>query len=254
MPTDDTRFRIVFLPVPEQKAGKNRIHLDLTTTSIDDQQRNGRAVGRARRPPHRRRSGPGRRSCRARRPRRQRALRHRAGQLASSPTADVSDRSRATVRARSGTSGAKRSDGRWSGIRTKRPRSARRTAPVRSSPGVRRSPRRSAKNRLHLDIAPPADVDQRAEVDRLVCPRGDSNRHRPRRRRLGGHGRSRWQRVLRVEPPLARSATPCVYEAALSSSSMMVACSALASAEPVPPRPVVRPARSHAVDPRSFSR
>lgn len=25
-----------------------------------------------------------------------------------------------------------------------------------------------AKNRLHLDIAPPKDVDQRAEVDRLV--------------------------------------------------------------------------------------
>jgi Glyoxalase-like domain len=37
VPTDDTRFRIRFLPVPEQKAGKNRIHLDLTTTSVDDQ-------------------------------------------------------------------------------------------------------------------------------------------------------------------------------------------------------------------------
>lgn len=37
VPTDDTRFQILFEPVPEQKAGKNRIHLDLTTTSIDDQ-------------------------------------------------------------------------------------------------------------------------------------------------------------------------------------------------------------------------
>ncbi len=37
VPTDDTRFRIRFLPVPEEKAGKNRIHLDLTTTSLDDQ-------------------------------------------------------------------------------------------------------------------------------------------------------------------------------------------------------------------------
>ena len=37
VPTDDTRFRILFLAVPEQKAGKNRIHLDLTSTSIDDQ-------------------------------------------------------------------------------------------------------------------------------------------------------------------------------------------------------------------------
>jgi predicted enzyme related to lactoylglutathione lyase len=37
VPTDGTRFRILFLPVPGKKAGKNRIHLDLTTTSIDDQ-------------------------------------------------------------------------------------------------------------------------------------------------------------------------------------------------------------------------
>src|SRR5207244_6026175 len=36
VPTDDTRFRSLFLPVPEEKAGKNRIHLDLTSTSIDD--------------------------------------------------------------------------------------------------------------------------------------------------------------------------------------------------------------------------
>ena len=37
VPTDGTRFGIVFEPVPETKSGKNRIHLDLTTTSIDDQ-------------------------------------------------------------------------------------------------------------------------------------------------------------------------------------------------------------------------
>jgi predicted enzyme related to lactoylglutathione lyase len=37
MPTDGTRFGILFEPVPEQKAGQNRIHLDLTTTSLDDQ-------------------------------------------------------------------------------------------------------------------------------------------------------------------------------------------------------------------------
>jgi catechol 2,3-dioxygenase-like lactoylglutathione lyase family enzyme len=34
---DDPGFRILFLPVPEKKVGKNRVHLDLTTTSIDDQ-------------------------------------------------------------------------------------------------------------------------------------------------------------------------------------------------------------------------
>src|SRR5207247_3201623 len=37
VPRDDTRFRIEFPAVPETKAGKNRIHLDLTSTSIDDQ-------------------------------------------------------------------------------------------------------------------------------------------------------------------------------------------------------------------------
>jgi predicted enzyme related to lactoylglutathione lyase len=38
VPTDGTRFSILFALVPEQKEGKNRLHLDLTTTSIDDQQ------------------------------------------------------------------------------------------------------------------------------------------------------------------------------------------------------------------------
>jgi hypothetical protein len=37
VPTDDTRFRVEFAAVPERKVGKNRIHLDLTTTSLDDQ-------------------------------------------------------------------------------------------------------------------------------------------------------------------------------------------------------------------------
>ena len=37
VPTDDTSFGILFEPVPEQKVNKNRIHLDLTSTSIDDQ-------------------------------------------------------------------------------------------------------------------------------------------------------------------------------------------------------------------------
>jgi predicted enzyme related to lactoylglutathione lyase len=37
VPSDDTSFRILFLPVPETKGGKNRLHLDLTTTSIHDQ-------------------------------------------------------------------------------------------------------------------------------------------------------------------------------------------------------------------------
>jgi len=37
VPTDGTRFELDFALVPEAKVGKNRIHLDLTSTSIDDQ-------------------------------------------------------------------------------------------------------------------------------------------------------------------------------------------------------------------------
>jgi hypothetical protein len=37
VPTDDTSSRIVFRPVPEPKVGRSRIHLDLTTTSVEDQ-------------------------------------------------------------------------------------------------------------------------------------------------------------------------------------------------------------------------
>jgi hypothetical protein len=50
VPTDDTRFQILFEPVPEQKSGQNRLHLDLTTTSIDDQSETIARFGRAR--PH----------------------------------------------------------------------------------------------------------------------------------------------------------------------------------------------------------
>ena len=38
VPTDGTRFGLLFLPVPETKSGPNRLHLDLTTTSIADQE------------------------------------------------------------------------------------------------------------------------------------------------------------------------------------------------------------------------
>jgi len=39
LPTDGTRFRLEFVPVPESKVGRNRLHLDLTTTSLEDQER-----------------------------------------------------------------------------------------------------------------------------------------------------------------------------------------------------------------------
>jgi predicted enzyme related to lactoylglutathione lyase len=37
IPTDGTRFEILFEPVQEKKTSQNNIHLDLTTTSIEDQ-------------------------------------------------------------------------------------------------------------------------------------------------------------------------------------------------------------------------
>ena len=44
LPTDGTSFGILFLPVPGQKPGQNRLHLDLTTTSIEDQQETVRSL------------------------------------------------------------------------------------------------------------------------------------------------------------------------------------------------------------------
>jgi len=38
LPNDDTGFRIRFLPTEEQKAGQNRMHFDLTSASLEDQQ------------------------------------------------------------------------------------------------------------------------------------------------------------------------------------------------------------------------
>jgi hypothetical protein len=37
VPMDATSFRLLFRPVAHEKIGQNRIHLDLTTTSVDDQ-------------------------------------------------------------------------------------------------------------------------------------------------------------------------------------------------------------------------
>jgi len=38
LPSDDTRFRIRFLPSRERKVGQNRMHFDLTSTSLEHQQ------------------------------------------------------------------------------------------------------------------------------------------------------------------------------------------------------------------------
>ena len=38
LPSDDTGFRLRFLPTQEQKTGPNQMHFDLTSTSLEDQQ------------------------------------------------------------------------------------------------------------------------------------------------------------------------------------------------------------------------
>jgi hypothetical protein len=38
VPSDDTGFRLRFLLTREQKTSQNRMHFDLTSTSLDDQQ------------------------------------------------------------------------------------------------------------------------------------------------------------------------------------------------------------------------
>ncbi|MGH3357946.1 MAG: VOC family protein [Nocardioidaceae bacterium] len=38
-PSDDTGYRIRFLPTQKQKVGRNRMHFDLTSTSLEEQQR-----------------------------------------------------------------------------------------------------------------------------------------------------------------------------------------------------------------------
>jgi len=46
LPSDDTGFRIRFLPTREPKSGPNPMHFDLTSTSLDDQQQTvARSIG-----------------------------------------------------------------------------------------------------------------------------------------------------------------------------------------------------------------
>jgi predicted enzyme related to lactoylglutathione lyase len=46
LPSDDTGFRIRFLPTEEQKVGQNQMHLELTSPSLEDQEQTvARALG-----------------------------------------------------------------------------------------------------------------------------------------------------------------------------------------------------------------
>jgi predicted enzyme related to lactoylglutathione lyase len=168
VPTDDTTFRILFLPVPEQKAGTNRLHLDLTTTSIDDQKETvARLV----------------------------ELGARHIDIGQSPDeghvvlADPEGNEFCVIEpdnsflADCGRFGSITCDGTrevgyfwsealgwpmvWDQDEETAIRSPDGTGPFITWGGPPLAPK-IAKNRLHLDIAPPDHVDQQAEVDRLV--------------------------------------------------------------------------------------
>jgi predicted enzyme related to lactoylglutathione lyase len=168
VPTDGTRFRILFLPVPDAKTSQNRLHLDLTTSSIDDQsERVARLVALGashidigQRPDegHVVLADPeGNEFCVIEPGNNFLAGCERLGAINCDGTKEVGyfwsealgwplvwDQNEETaIRAPDGTGPLIT----WSG------------PPLMPKPG---------KNRLHLDIAPPEHGDQRAEVDRLV--------------------------------------------------------------------------------------
>jgi catechol 2,3-dioxygenase-like lactoylglutathione lyase family enzyme len=168
VPTDGTRFRILFEPVPNAKTGQNRNHLDLTTTSVDDQ---NETVSRLI------------------------ALGARHVDIGQGPDethvvlADPEGNEFCIIEptnnflADCGRLGAINCDGSsatgyfwsaalgwplvWDQDGETAIRAPDGTGPIITWSGPPLIPK-VAKNRLHLDIAPPADGDQRAEVDRLV--------------------------------------------------------------------------------------
>jgi catechol 2,3-dioxygenase-like lactoylglutathione lyase family enzyme len=167
LPSDDTGFRIEFFPTEEPKTGPNRMHLDLTSTSLEDQQLTvarslglgARHIDIGQRPadPHVVLADPeGNEFCVIEPGNNFLADCGFIGALACDGSQDVGyfwrealgwplvwDQDQETA-IRSPGGGPKIT---WGG------------PPVRPKTG---------KNRLHFDIAPPADGDQQAEVDRLV--------------------------------------------------------------------------------------
>lgn len=168
VPSDGTRFEILIAPVPEEKAGKNRIHLDLTTASIDDQNETVRRlidigarhvdIGQRPEEPHVVLADPeGNEFC-VIEP--QNSFLAGCGRLGSI----TCDGSPAVGHFWSDALG-------WPLVWDQDDETAIR-APDGKGPFITWGPPlppKAHKNRLHLDIAPPPDGDQQAEVDRLTA-------------------------------------------------------------------------------------
>ena len=167
VPMDDTRFRIEFQAVPEQKAGKNRIHLDLTSTSIDDQKETVERlvelgarhidIGQGPDDGHVVLADPeGNEFCVIEPDNSFLADCGRFGSITCDGTREV---------------GYFWSEALGWPLVWDQDQEAAIRAPDGTGPFITWGPPlppKITKNRLHLDIAPPGHVDQRAEVDRLV--------------------------------------------------------------------------------------
>jgi predicted enzyme related to lactoylglutathione lyase len=168
VPTDHTQFTLEFGPVPEPKVGKNRIHLDLTTTSVADQQETVARllergagpvdVGQTADDPHVVLADPeGNEFCVIEPGNRFLAGCERLGSITCDGTPAVGAFWAAALG--------------WPLVWDQDEETAIR-APDGRGPFITWGPPvppKTTKNRLHLDIAPPPDVEQRAEVERLMA-------------------------------------------------------------------------------------
>jgi Glyoxalase-like domain len=169
VPTDGTRFTIDFAPVPEKKVGQNRIHLDLTTTSLDDQQESVATllalggqhvdIGQSPDDTHVVLADPeGNELCIIEPTNKFLSTCGRFGSITCDGTREVGYFWSAALD--------------WPLVWDQDEETAIRapdlTGPMITWGGPPLAPK-VGKNRLHLDIAPPADSDQQAEVERLVA-------------------------------------------------------------------------------------
>jgi predicted enzyme related to lactoylglutathione lyase len=167
IPTDGTRFTIEFYPVPEPKVGVNRLHLDITTRSEDDQRETvrqlldlgGRHVDIGQGPDERHvvlADPEGNELCIIEPENNFLATCGRLGSI-------TCDGTRAVGYFWSAALG-------WTLVWDQDDETAVRapdlTGPMITWGGEPVAPK-THKNRLHLDIAPPEDVDQQVEVARL---------------------------------------------------------------------------------------